>query len=138
MFSVTLTPSKNATAADSVFGSKTVFLHEGASAQNGVSTDTLSCSSACQYQTFTSTTGSLADQSSYGNNYADDTTCWWTIVPNAIDTAQLVLEFGSFVTEAFYDTVTLYTSVLIQCVSIFHRLKCCLDLISLCHTQCLP
>jgi len=118
VLSVTLTPSKNATAADNVFGSKTVFLHESASAQHGGATDISSCSTACQCQTFTSTTGSLADRSSYGNNYADDTTCWWMIVPNTTDIAQLVLEFGSFVTEAFYDTVTIYECFDTMCLNI--------------------
>jgi len=118
VLSVSLTPSKNATAADNVFGSKTVFLHESTSAENGASTDMLSCSSECQCQTFTSATGSLADRSSYGNNYADDTTCWWMIVPNTTDMAQLVLEFGSFVTESFYDTITIYECFDTMCLNI--------------------
>jgi len=118
LLSVTLTPSKNATAADNVFGSKTVFLHESTSAQNGGATGISSCSSACQCQIFTSTTGSLADRSTYSNNYADDTTCWWMIVPNTTDIAQLVPEFGSFVTEAFYDTVTIYECLDAMCLHI--------------------
>jgi len=118
LLSVTLTPSKNATAADNVFGSKTVFLHESAFAEHGGAADISSCSFTCQCQIFTSANGQLADRSTYANNYADDTTCWWMIVPNTPDIAQLVLEFGSFVTEAFYDTVTIYECFDTMCLNI--------------------
>ena len=117
VLSVSLTPSKNATNSGS-FASRTVFLYETASAQNGSPTGISSCSSACQCQIFTSATGTLAHRSSDGRNYADDTTCWWTIVPNTQDVAQLVLAFDSFVTEAYYDTVTIYECFDTMCLNV--------------------
>ena len=109
---VALTPANNTTAIESVFSDKTVFLHESSSMQNSstgnLQSQELTCSEACDCKIFTAVTGSLADRVTYDNEYADNLGCWWMIIPDKTDAIQLFLQFGSFVTEKYYNTVTIY------------------------------
>jgi len=109
--SVVLATAKDASVAENVFSAKTVLVQESANTQNAsagsMPSQELTCSTACDCKVFTTATGSLADRSSSVNEYDNNLGCWWMIVPDEADAGGLVLQFNSFVTEGYYDTVVI-------------------------------